>query len=211
MLAKLPSDVTVIPMAGDDSGLACLIVLESFLACNDKEFKAMFELGEPKEPQSIKMFGKEVELPRRQVVHGKPYKFAGFSDEPKSLEDMHPVLLRAYNQFKALFPEFGYNTTLVNYYPPGGYIGKHSDDEPSMKKQPIISGTFCPTGSSRRMQFTPKKHVKGSRLMLSLRNGDVVIMFGDKFQKLYKHEIMKPKKKNPSENHRRINFTIRAL
>jgi len=210
MLAALPSDVRVIPMAGDNSGSAVL-VLEGFLACSDKEFEAMFQLGEPKEPQSIKMFGKEVELSRRAVVHGEPYKFAGFSNEPKSLKDMHPVLLRAYNKFKALFPWCGYNTNLVNYYPPEGYIGKHSDDEPSMKKQPIISGTFCPTGSSRRMQFTPKKHVKGSRLMLSLRNGDVVIMFGDKFQEDYKHEIMKPKKKDPSERHRRINFTMRAL
>ncbi|KAL3943616.1 MAG: hypothetical protein SGBAC_002325 [Bacillariaceae sp.] len=119
---------------------------------------------------------------------------------------------------------YEYNACLQNWYLPEDSIGLHSDDESYLySNYPIFSISW---GGTRRFLLRPKQlqnttssTSNGSNknrtttalepVEVWLEDGDLLIM-GGACQKTHKHEVPKPRKKDPATTNR-ISWTIRAI
>ena len=156
----------------------------------------------PAHKDTIKMYGKEIELPRYQQSYGIDYKFSGKNH--KAI-DPPPELQYYWNYAKGLsqFDGHKFNQMFVNWYLDGSmYIGPHKDNEKQLiPNSPILSVSI---GGSRTFRIRDNKNKIVKDIVLN--NGDIIVM-GGHFQKDYKHEIIKTKKLvNP-----RINITFRQF
>jgi alkylated DNA repair dioxygenase AlkB len=159
----------------------------------------------PKEYKTIKMYGKDVLIPRYQLSYGHGYNYSGTLSESVKETD---VILEMKNYLNSILKKVPnhplFNMCLCNWYEPSHYIGPHSDDTRQLyPDSPIASVSW---GVSRRFVLTSKKtNIKKEFL---LEDGDVIIM-GGKCQETHKHEVPKIRKNEPKGN--RINFTFRCF
>lgn len=154
---------------------------------------------------SMVMYGREIALPRLQLVYGEPYRFAGKLNEPSGTLDEFPCLRRLAkwatrdwhardSHAKALSLRF--NTAVINGYRDGGdYIGAHSDKTDSLHPDSIIYSIRL--GASRRLRFTPIIRSPSTTTTTTLRSSTHSIPHGSFYtmtlpmQRLYKHSILK--------------------
>ncbi|NZA25303.1 alpha-ketoglutarate-dependent dioxygenase AlkB [Luteimonas sp. SJ-92] len=150
----------------------------------------------------IRMFGREVDSPRRSCWIGDPgasYRYSGTRFEP------HPwptVLLTLRVRLRA---ELGvdFNSVLANLYRDGGdRMGWHSDDEPELGPRPCIASVSL--GATRR--FLLKRRDGGGRLTLELPHGSLLLMRGDT-QRRYRHALARTTRPVGP----RINLTFRRI
>ena len=155
--------------------------------------------------RTIKMFGKDVELPRWQQAYGTSYKYSGtVSDAVPATELIQELLGKVNDAIRG--SDFTFNTALCNWYAPEHYIGPHSDDTRQLAMEsPIASLSW---GRTRTFVLTPKKDKTARTLSLTLNDGDLVVM-GGRCQDTHKHEILKLKKGAVGGN--RVNFTFRCF
>ena len=161
--------------------------------------------------QKIKMFGKDIEIPRYQQAYGKSYRFAGIQSE--ALEET-PLINRLQNQINVIcegIGDFKFNMCLCNWYEPHHYIGPHSDDTRQLVPQSPIA--CLSWGSSRVFTLTSKAKKSGTSYLvekkrITLNSGDLIIMGGD-CQDTHKHEIEKFKKGDVKGN--RVSLTFRCF
>ncbi|CAJ1965660.1 unnamed protein product [Cylindrotheca closterium] len=115
-----------------------------------------------------------------------------------------------------------YNACLQNWYQPDHSIGLHSDDESNLyANYPIFSISW---GGTRRFLLRPKEVKTSAKngtnkqkrvtpaaepVEIWLKDGDLLIM-GGACQKTHKHEVPRPRKKDPVTVDR-ICWTIRAI
>ena len=132
-----------------------------------------------------------------------PYQYSEIVHQPCSIpEDSY--LLQITDHVKALFPNFTFNSVLINKYVNGsGYIPMHSDDEKCIRPNSNILTVSL--GETRIINFQPKFKSHGSDLSTNLEHGDVFIMSSNS-QKLFKHGIPKDCSKSM-----RISLTFRDL
>ncbi|GAB5493246.1 MAG: alpha-ketoglutarate-dependent dioxygenase AlkB [Phototrophicaceae bacterium] len=153
--------------------------------------------------QELKMFGKNIALPRLTAWYGdegKPYRYSGITHQPHSWT---PELL----EIKAKIEEVAdleFNSVLLNLYrDENDSVGWHSDDEAELGENPVI--TSISFGDVRQFQFKHKTD-NTQRLSINLSSGSLLLMRGTT-QHHWKHRIPKTKQ-SKSE---RMNLTFRVI
>lgn len=161
----------------------------------------------PEEFNQIKLFGKLVTIPRWQRSYGRDYKFSGVVSKGHELPDVLKPYLSWVNSLG--YGEF--NEVLVNWYQDGAhYIGSHADDEQQLKPDsPIVTITLCLPGIPRKFRIRDKT-TKEILEDFPTTNGFVLVM-GGKFQKEYKHEIVRMTGSQASKAGARISLTFRQF
>ena len=152
---------------------------------------------------NIKLFGRMVAQPRLTAWYGdlnKPYTYSGLTMQPKVWTE---ELLFIKSKIE---PVAGvrYTSVLLNLYRNGqDSMGWHSDNEPELGRNPVISSVSF--GAERMFKF---KHLRDKSLNKSvlLTNGSHLLMKGET-QHYWAHAI--PKTKKPMQP--RINLTFRVI
>ncbi len=151
----------------------------------------------------LKMYGKEVYLPRISAWYGdsdKPYTYSGLTLQPKP---WNKGLLYIKEQIdKVAGVEF--NSVLMNWYRNGeDYINWHTDAEKELGENPVIGSVNF--GEERdfviRLNSDHKKKVS-----IPLRHGTFLLMAGE-LQHFWQHSVPKRKKVKKS----RFNLTFRVI
>ena len=166
------------------------------------DFDSVWNLH-PNHRETIKLFGKESEVPRWQQAYLKQYTFSNKDHQtPKETPEVFLGLLDLMQ--KVVSPKL--NGILVNWYNPEDYIGLHSDDEKNLLKgEPIVTMVLMEQSTgTRTFQLVPKG--EGVRKDYELGHGDVLVMCGET-QTTHKHGVPK-RKKNTSK---RISITFRCF
>jgi alkylated DNA repair dioxygenase AlkB len=153
--------------------------------------------------ESVKMFGKVIDVPRLTAWYGDPdrsYTYSGIALTPTAWS---PLL----SELRALVERLAgceFNSVLLNLYRSGSdSVSWHADDEPDLGREPIIGSLSL--GAARSFSFR-KKTDHADKHSFVLNSGDVVVMRGIT-QQIWDHQIPKePKVLGP-----RINLTFRQI
>ena len=164
-------------------------------------FSALME-EVPWRQESIKVFGKEHEMPRLTCWMGDaPYTYSGLLNSPAPWSRSVSALRRIVEDRA----EHEFNGVLLNLYRRGAdSMGWHADDEPALGPNPVIASVSL--GAQRRFRFKPKPHHHGESTGIDLPSGSVLIMRGQT-QANWMHAIPKTSRKIAP----RINLTFRSL
>ncbi|GGF69267.1 alpha-ketoglutarate-dependent dioxygenase AlkB family protein [Alteromonas lipolytica] len=156
----------------------------------------------PWRQDTIKLYGREVNIPRLQSWHGAPHCEYTYSNLCMSPAPMSPILVKLQQRLSS---ELGapFNCVLANWYRDGNDgMGMHADDEPELGTKPVIASVSL--GYPRRFSF---KHLgNGQRTDLLLESGSLLVMAGDT-QRHYHHGLSKTRKPTGG----RINLTFRYI
>jgi alkylated DNA repair dioxygenase AlkB len=166
------------------------------------------------ETHRIRMFGREIDSPRRSCWIGDPgtaYTYSRTRFEPRPWPPALGPIRR--KLAKALGVEF--DSVLANLYRDGrDSMGWHSDDEPELGPEPVIASLSL--GATRRFVFKAKSQTKPDamvplpvateRLALELSQGSLLVMSGQT-QARYLHAL--PATAKPVGA--RINLTFRRI
>lgn len=168
------------------------------------------------EESKIKIFGKEHEIPRKQVAYGEDgtfYNFSGLRVDAISWNQNNELCKTLLKLRTLVNKQFGcnFNFVLINRYSDGNdYIGFHADDEKDLfTDTPIVGLTF---GAERDFQFKNIKtglnyeFSKGKNKSLILHHGSCISMQYPTNQ-YWKHGLPK----RASVKSPRINLTFRVM
>ncbi len=155
------------------------------------------------EQQELKMFGKQIALPRLTAWYGdegKPYSYSGITHHPHRWT---PELLEIKSKIESV-ADLAFNSVLLNLYrDEQDSVGWHSDDETELGENPVIASVSF--GDVRQFQFKHKTN-DSQRLALDLTSGSLLLMRGAT-QHHWKHRI--PKSKQAKSE--RMNLTFRVI
>ena len=156
----------------------------------------------PWESMAIKMFGKDITIPRLQCWVGDKgcdYKYSG---KKLNRQDWTTDLIMIREKiYKELNIDF--NSVLVNYYRDGkDSMGWHSDNESELGPNPTIASISL--GSERDLVFRNK--INKEVLTIPQTHGCLILIDG-KTQKNWQHAIKKTRKVIGP----RINLTFRNI
>jgi alkylated DNA repair dioxygenase AlkB len=151
----------------------------------------------------IKMFGKEVFIPRYSAWHGdhdKQYTYSGLTLIPKPWNSV----LTEIKQKTEIPANTAFNSVLLNWYRDGtDHMGWHTDDEKELGKNPIIGSVNF--GATRIFRIRRKDN-HAIKISFPMSHGTVLIMLGE-LQHYWQHTVPKEKKVNNT----RINLTFRTI
>lgn len=152
----------------------------------------------------IKLYGKEINLPRLTAWYGdygKSYTYSGIPMHPDAwIPTLRSIKIRIEDVV-----EVNFNSVLLNFYrSEKDSVSWHSDDEPELGKNPIIASVSF--GEARRFQFRHKLNKNLEKTSITLTHGSLLIMKGST-QHFWQHQIPKASK-SLSE---RINLTFRII
>ncbi|WP_223816086.1 alpha-ketoglutarate-dependent dioxygenase AlkB family protein [Adhaeribacter rhizoryzae] len=152
----------------------------------------------------IKMFGKELPLPRLTAWYadpGKSYRYSGITNIPLP---WLPVLLPLKEAVEAAAGHT-FNSVLLNYYRQGqDSMGWHSDDEPELGQNPVIASVSF--GQTRRFDFRYRHDKNIPKQSIWLENGSLLLMQGPT-QHYWQHQVPKATKLTQP----RLNLTFREI
>jgi len=152
----------------------------------------------------IKMFGKEILLPRLTGWYGdsgKTYQYSGIQNEP---QPWTPALLEI-KQAVETTANAGFNSVLLNYYRHGqDSMGWHADDEPELGINPVIASVSF--GQERRFDFRHRLDKALSKKSVYLKHGSLLLMQGAT-QHFWQHQV--PKTTQAATP--RLNLTFRSI
>tara|TARA_B100000508_G_scaffold55003_2_gene42637 strand:- start:41328 stop:41915 length:588 start_codon:yes stop_codon:yes gene_type:complete len=150
----------------------------------------------------IKIFGKEFEIPRKQVFMSDDnltYAYSGKSLTQSPWDDR--VLTLKDKIEKSCKHEF--NACLANLYRDGqDSNGWHSDNEKELGVDPVIASLSF--GATRK--FDLRHNTTKEKLTFDLSHGSLIIM-GGALQHHWKHQVPKTKRVDEA----RVNLTFRKL
>lgn len=152
---------------------------------------------------TMKLYGKDIALPRKTAWYGdqdKSYKFSGIQLNP---EPWTPTLLQVKKRIEDV-AGVQFNSVLLNLYRHGNDgISWHSDKEPELGKNPTIGSVSF--GETRRFMFRYRKD-KDLKTEIELTHGSFLLMAGET-QHFWQHQIPKTSKHVQP----RINLTFRMI
>ncbi|MBE9104504.1 alpha-ketoglutarate-dependent dioxygenase AlkB [Nostoc cf. edaphicum LEGE 07299] len=173
---------------------------------NQQESDELFQtlLNEIKWRQDkMKIYGKEVNLPRKTAWYGNrniSYKFSGIHLDP---EPWIPTLLKVKEKVDEI-AKVNFNSVLLNLYRDGNDgISWHTDAEPELGNNPVIGSVSF--GGARRFMFR-HKHNQDLKTEIELIDGSFLLMAGAT-QHFWQHQIPKTSKRVKP----RINLTFRVI
>lgn len=152
---------------------------------------------------SIRLHGREVLIPRKQVWMGDPNTAYRYSDKLFTPETWNPTVLKIKERIESISDQ-QYNSVLCNLYRDGqDSVAWHADDEPELDPNtPIASISF---GATRRFDLKPKNGEQ-QRVKLPLENAMLLVM-SPEVQTHWLHQIPKTKKVHSP----RVNLTFRRV
>lgn len=156
----------------------------------------------PWRQDSIKLYAKEVKIPRLQSWHGAPhceYSYSNLRMQPLPM----PLPLKRVQQQLSKLLITPFNCVLANWYRDGNDgMGMHADNEPELGVNPVIASVSL--GAERK--FTLKHLSSGHRTDIMLTSGSLLVMAGTT-QQYYHHGLAKTRKPVGG----RINLTFRYI
>ncbi|MEO6264190.1 MAG: alpha-ketoglutarate-dependent dioxygenase AlkB [Luteimonas sp.] len=164
---------------------------------------AALQVAVPWEVHRIRLFGREVDSPRRSCWIGDPdaaYTYSGtrFAPHPWPA-DLRPLRTRLADEL-----DVDFNSVLANLYRDGrDRMGWHSDNEHELGAQPPIASLSL--GAPRRFVLKQRRD-SSVKLALDLPHGSLLLMRGDT-QAHYRHAL--PATAKPVGA--RINLTFRRI
>lgn len=152
----------------------------------------------------IRIFGKEVNLPRLTAWYGDPGKSYTYSGITMNPDPWSQNLLAIKERIEETV-RVNFNSVLANLYRNGqDYVSWHSDDEKELGKNPIIASVSF--GATRRFLLRHRSNKDLKTVDLSLGHGSLLIMKGST-QHYWKHQVPKTAKVKTE----RINLTFRVI
>lgn len=152
----------------------------------------------------MKLYGKEIALPRLTAWYGDDGKAYTYSGIPMNPDAWTPTLLSIKRRIEEV-AEVNFNSVLVNLYRSGkDSVSWHSDDERELGKNPIIASVSF--GETRRFQLRHKLNKSLDKVEITLTHGSLLIMKGST-QHFWQHQIPKTSKLLRE----RINLTFRII
>lgn len=154
--------------------------------------------------QCVSKFGTVPRLNAWNSAVDIDYSYSGITHIGKG---WHPVCEKMRN---LIFEKTGheFNSLLLNYYRNGGdSIGKHSDGEPPLGKNPVVASLSL--GVPRKFKFIHQTKKEGNQYLrhdVSLTPGALLIMAGT-LQHTWHHELPK----EPEVTGERISLTFRKI
>jgi alkylated DNA repair dioxygenase AlkB len=173
-----------------------------FSPAESAQLAQKLEAGILWQQDQIRMFGKQLPIPRLNAWYGdadKSYTYSGIHLQPHPWnEDLLFIKERIEKETERKF-----TSVLLNLYRSGhDSMGWHADDEPELGPNPSIASVSF--GASRMFQL---RHVtKKLRANIPLDNGSLLVMQGTT-QHHWQHQIPKTSKAIYS----RINLTFRRI
>ncbi|SNY53031.1 Alkylated DNA repair dioxygenase AlkB [Arsukibacterium tuosuense] len=156
----------------------------------------------PWRQEQIRIYGKTVKIPRRQVWMGDPhcsYQYSGARFMPAP---WHPALQQLAAELSDTIGR-PFNCVLLNLYASGqDHMGWHADNEPELGDTPAIASLSL--GATRR--FDLQHRTLGHQLQLQLENGSLLLMAGD-CQQHWQHRLPKQSRVDAP----RLNLTFRYI
>ena len=150
----------------------------------------------------IKMYGKEVYLPRISAWYadsGKTYTYSGLTLQPKQ---WNKGLLYIKDKISNV-SGINFNSVLMNWYRDGeDYMSWHTDNEKELGKNPVIGSVNF--GENR--DFMIRLNDKSTKLTIPLKHGTFLLMAGE-LQHFWQHSVPKRKKIKGT----RFNLTFRVI
>jgi alkylated DNA repair dioxygenase AlkB len=151
----------------------------------------------------MKLYGKEINLPRKTAWYGdrdKSYTFSGIHLDPAPWT---PSLLEVKQRIEEI-AEAQFNSVLLNLYRHGSDgISWHTDAEPELGENPVIGSVSF--GGTRRFMFRHRQD-QDLKAEVELTHGSFLLMAGET-QHFWQHQI--PKTSRNVEP--RINLTFRVI
>ena len=158
--------------------------------------------GLPWESMKIKMFGKEIVIPRLQCWVGDEGCEYSYSGKKLNRQPWTPELLMIKEKISQ-HANLNFNSVLVNFYRDGqDSMGWHADDEPELGKNPTIAALSF--GGERDLVF--RNILSKETLSIPQLHGALIIIDGQT-QQYWQHAIKKTKKIISP----RINLTFRNI
>lgn len=151
----------------------------------------------------IKMYGKEIPLPRLSSWYGdndKPYTYSGITLQPHS---WIPELLNVKQSIENL-AKTTFTSVLANRYRNGSdYVSWHTDAEKELGSNPIIGSVNF--GATRKFQLR-RIDDHSEKIEIELTHGTMLVMMGET-QHYWQHQVPKTSQKIGE----RINLTFRTM
>lgn len=177
---------------------------KSFISNRDADaLFASLKADTPWRQDVIKMWGKEIPIPRLQQWYGdnsKTYTWSGIKLQPLPWTE---ALLKIKEKIEAV-SDLKFNSVLLNYYRNGkDSVGWHSDSEKELGANPFIASLSL--GVTRNFQLKANWD-DNLKLSIPLTNGSLLLMKSG-VQQNWKHQIPK----QPLILGERINLTFRNI
>ena len=154
--------------------------------------------------ETIKYYGKEINLPRLTAWYGDKgisYTYSHISNSP---HPWTPTLIYIKDRIEGI-AKTKFNSVLLNLYRDGNDgVSWHQDNEKELGEEPVIGSVSF--GQTRRFQLRHRTKKDLGRIDIDLTNGSFLIMKG-KTQQFWQHQI--PKTAKPVKP--RINLTFRSI
>lgn len=152
----------------------------------------------------IRIYGKQIDLPRLTAWYGDPgksYSYSGISMDPYPwTETLREIKSRVDGEAQVRF-----NSVLLSLYRNGNdSLSWHQDDEPELGEDPVIASVSF--GATRSFQFRYKPDKNVHKVSVDLTHGSLLIMKGPT-QRFWMHQV--PKTAKPVAP--RINLTFRII
>jgi alkylated DNA repair dioxygenase AlkB len=168
---------------------------------SDDLFRRLYDEVEWRQDR-MKIYGKEVDLPRKTAWYGdrqKSYTFSGIHLEP---EPWTETLLEVKRRVEGV-ARVEFNSVLLNLYRDGrDSISWHSDAEPELGENPVIGSVSF--GGERRFMFRHRELKEKEEVLLT--HGSLLVMAG-RTQHCWQHQIPKTSRRVEP----RINLTFRVI
>lgn len=153
--------------------------------------------------EQIKMYGKQIPLPRLTAWYGDPgkvYRYSGITSQPQPSNKGLLYIKERIEQATG----FHFNSVLLNWYRTGDdHMSWHADDEPELGANPVIASVNF--GETR--DFVVRRIDKPTqKIIIPLPHGSLLLMAGE-LQHYWQHSVPKRKKVKGS----RFNLTFRAI
>ena len=158
----------------------------------------------PWQQDVIKLYGREILIPRLQAWYGDKHCQYSYSGIQLSPHPWTPLLQDLKEQVESAC-KAKFNSVLLNLYRDGqDSNGWHSDDEPELGEQPVIASLSL--GATRRFRLRHRQQKATPPISLDLEGGSLLVMAGET-QKYWQHCITKTRKPVGP----RINLTFRKI
>lgn len=154
--------------------------------------------------EQIKIFGKQILLPRLTAWYGdsgKSYSYSGIQNHPEPwTTTLLEIKRRVEIPAKAVF-----NSVLLNYYRHNqDSMGWHADDEPELGSNPVIASVSL--GQARRFDFRQRINKNLPKVFVLLTHGSLLLMQGTT-QHFWQHQVPKVS----TQSGVRLNLTFRII
>ncbi len=170
---------------------------------SDRFFQELFNQTSWRQ-EKIRVYGKQLDLPRLTAWYGDPgkaYSYSGISMLPDPWTNN---LLKIKQRVDAA-AGVRFNSVLLSLYRTGeDSLSWHQDDERELGEDPVIASVSF--GGTRSFQFKHKARKDLSKVSIDLTHGSLLIMKGPT-QRFWVHQVPKTAKPVPP----RINLTFRVI